>query len=86
VASQDIGQESALNPNGFSTPVTTVVRKVTKRHSVSRPKEAEKGKASTKSVKKVNGRGSKPHQVIVVTPTQKVQSAARASIKSKVCA
>ena len=84
VASQDIGQENVLNPKGSSMLATTVARRVTRQRS--HPKVVGKERALTRSVETVNGCGSKPHRVTVVTPTKKLQSAARSPIKLKVCA
>jgi short-subunit dehydrogenase len=46
--SQDIGQESAQNPKGFSMRVTIVVRRVTRQRSASHRKEVVKEKDSMK--------------------------------------
>ena len=46
--SQDIGQESALNPKGSSMRVIIAVRKVIKQRSVSHRKETVKEKDSMK--------------------------------------
>ena len=62
-ASQSIGQGNAQKQRGFSSHVTTVVRKVIKQHSVKYRKEGEKEKASVKSAMKVIGLGSQARQI-----------------------
>ncbi len=73
-ASQAIGQENVQKQKGFSSHVTTVVRKVIRQHSVRHPKEGEKEKASVRSAMKVVGLGNQVQKSVmrsVKTPQPK---------------
>ena len=62
VVSQAIGQESVLKPESFSSHVTIVVRRVTKRHNVNPQRDQEKERECMRSVEMVSGCGSQASQ------------------------